>query len=266
MQRRWWSAAVVSIVMALVVGGAAGAGGAAGLDYATYLPVALKNVGAACAGRPTLIQPANGSALDTMSPLYVWNDGADPAATSAHLQLAYDAEFSDGAGSLRSIVQGHHEFRFSANLRPGATVYWRAWMMCGSVRGPYSEVWSFTTGSGGLVLPAPAQVAPGNYSKLAGTQVTLQWAPVPGAVDYLVRWRELGERGYGYDFLGTTQMAMSGLEADTAYEWWVSARNDYAIGTESPVWQFTTGPVPVPDGAPDVRRPVVDESGGTVLE
>jgi len=241
MQGRWWNAAVVSIAVVLVVSGAVAAGAPPALGYTTYLPVVLKSVGAACSVRPTLINPANGSTLDTLVPLYVWNDGGDPAGTSARLQIAHDAAFTHGAGSLRSSMRGEHEFRFSTNLDPGSTYYWRAWVMCGDVQGPYSEVWSFTTGSGGTIPPAPALTAPANSSTLPSTTVTLQWASVPGTVEYLVRWRRPDQSGYNYEWTSEPQL-VTWLEPHTTYEWWVSARNDYAIGTDSPVWQFTTGP------------------------
>ena len=34
---------------------------------------------------------------------------------------------------------------------------------------------------------------------------------------------------------------LRGLQANTDYEWWVAARNDYAWGDESTHWTFTTG-------------------------
>jgi hypothetical protein len=37
-----------------------------------------------------------------------------------------------------------------------------------------------------------------------------------------------------------TQTEISVLETGTTYEWWVSARNDYAIGDASETWEFTT--------------------------
>ena len=30
------------------------------------------------------------------------------------------------------------------------------------------------------------------------------------------------------------------LTPNTTYEWWVSARNEYAIGADSPKWRFRT--------------------------
>jgi hypothetical protein len=63
---------------------------------------------------------------------------------------------------------------------------------------------------------------------------------VSGAVEYLVHWRTLDQAGHDYSWLNDTQMTNSWLSANTTYEWWVSARNDYAVGADSEKWQVTT--------------------------
>jgi hypothetical protein len=82
--------------------------------------------------------------------------------------------------------------------------------------------------------------APANGSTVPTTTVTLQWSSVSGAVEYLVHWREVGEGGYTYRWVNDTQTTISRLSANTTYEWWISARNDYAIGADAEIWQFTT--------------------------
>lgn len=207
-----------------------------------YLPAVFRGY-PGCSTIPTLIQPQNGSTLSTIAPLYVWDDGSDPFATGFRLQVARDPQFSHGAGSVRTSIHGEYEFRFSTNLEPSTTYYWRAYLVCGDERGPYSDVWSFTTGSAGTILPAPVLVAPADGSAVPSTVATLQWSSVPGAVDYLVCWRQVGLGGYNYEWQSGTQQAAY-LSNNSTYEWWVSARNDYAIGTDSPKWQLTTGPAP----------------------
>lgn len=39
-----------------------------------------------------------------------------------------------------------------------------------------------------------------------------------------------------------TDTTVTWLDADATYQWHVSARNDYAWGVESELWQFTTPP------------------------
>ena len=210
--------------------------------FSTYLPAVLRNY-VACSTIPTLLSPVNGGDLDTLIPLYRWDNGNDPNATSVRMQLARDVGF------MQTVfwVEGHsyskiYEFRDRNNLDPATTYYWRAWLMCGEVQGPYSEVWSFTTGSGGTILPAPVLTAPENGSVLTSLPVTVQWAAVSGAKEYGVYWRKAGQTGYSRVWINSTQFTFyqMGLVANTTYEWWVAARNDYAVGTASPSWQFTT--------------------------
>jgi hypothetical protein len=208
--------------------------------FATYLPAVLRGY-PGCATIPTLIAPVNGSTLSTITPLYQWDDGSSPFATSVRLELARNAAFTDMGPSLRTQVHGSSEHRFSTNLSPATTYYWRVYLICGTMKSPYSPVWSFTTGSGGTVLPAPVLVAPADGSALPGTTATVEWLPVPGVVEYLLHRREVGEGGYNYEWLSATQRTWSWLDSNTNYEWWVSARNDYAIGTDSEMWQFITG-------------------------
>lgn len=208
--------------------------------FTTYLSAVFKGYGG-CSTIPTLIGPANGSTLNTLIPLFQWDSGNNPNATLLRLQVANDPGFTQVVSSLwYGRGTGAGQFRFPYNFSPATTYYWRAWLLCGDTAGPYSDVWSFTTGSGGTILPAPTLVAPGNGSTVPTTTVTLQWSSVSGAVEYLVHWRKVGEGGYSYQWVSDTQTTISWLSINTTYEWWVSARNDYAIGADSETWQFTT--------------------------
>ena len=235
--------------------------------FTTYLPAVFKNYGS-CSTIPTLLSPANGSDLNTLIPLFQWDSGNDPNATALRLQVATDPDFTYTVMSLWYVGgTGVGQFRFPHNLDPATTYYWRAWLLCGETEGPYSEVWSFTTGSGGTILLAPTLIAPANGSTLPS--VTLQWSAVDGTVEYLVHWRKVGQGWYTYTWVTDTQREISWLEANTSYEWWVSARNDYAIGDDSETWQFTT-PAGSSSMSPQYldRRFAVEECDGvtTVFE
>lgn len=207
--------------------------------FLVYLPAlyAPPNV---CENPPTLLGPANGSHLDNIIPLFRWNSGSDPQATRLRLLLAKDPAFNDFVSSLWSgQTEGEGHFRFSRNLDPHTTYYWRAWLECAEIESPYSEAWSFTTGSGGTILPAPALVAPADGTKLSSLPAAFQWSGVNGAVEYIMHWREIGRNGYTYNWTDQTNAEIRWLsQPDTIHEWWVSARNNYAIGHDSPYWKF----------------------------
>ena len=136
---------------------------------------------------------------------------------------------------------GIQQFRFADNLTPATKYYYRASFQCGNLQGPYSATWSFTSGSGGVVLPAPDLIAPANGSLTPTTSVTLQWSAVPDAIDYLLMWNEVSGFSYSYTWVNGTQLTIA-VNPSTVYEWTVSARNDYGVGTASETWQFTTPP------------------------
>ena len=206
-----------------------------------YLPLVYKDY-VPCEATPTLLSPANGSHLNTLTPTYRWDAGSYPNATGLSLLVALDPQFQQVVQSLGyGWGRGLGQFRLWPNLAPATRYYWRAQLACGQewqTRGPYTQTWSFTSGSGGTLPPTPVLVAPANNQVLSSTEVTLKWAPVSGASEYLVFWQHLGGGRYAYHG-SATEVALS-LERGATYEWWVQAWNDYGLGDSSPVWRFST--------------------------
>jgi hypothetical protein len=234
-----------------------------GPPYYVYLPLIFKSC-ETCSTAPTLLAPANGSTLDTLLPLFRWDAGNNPNATNVRIMIDEDADFAHYALWINAGPTGIGEFRCPYNLDPATTYYWRAWLICSECQGPYTETWSFTTGSGGTILPAPNLVAPANGSTLPSLPTVLQWSAVSGADEYRVYWRELGSGGYTYTIVTVTQYSNYYLETSLTYEWWVAAINHYAVGADSVKWQFTTpaqaGPVLQNDLNPNI---LVEEDGNT---
>jgi len=213
--------------------------------YKSYLPLVLRDY-QDCQEAPRLLFPANGAKLDTLIPLFQWHNC--PITSTAWVNLAVSTD-----PIMQSIVFSHggpssmlHESRPNHNLAPNTTYYWGVRYQYGSPDfGPYSAIWSFTTGANGSVPPAPELVAPANGSTAAGRIVTLQWAPVNEATEYLVHWRPVGYSGYGNLWLTATQAEINAdhwtppMPPGAAVEWWVAARNEYALGGDSPMWRFT---------------------------
>ena len=208
--------------------------------FTVYLPLVQRNF-SLCGTIPTLLSPANESILNTLIPLFRWDNGTATEATAGRLQVASDPNFLQPVTTLSfGGYPGEYDFRFPRNFDSGGTYYWRAWLLCGDLQGPYSDTWSFTAGSGGVVLSAPTLIAPSNNSTQPATGVTLQWTPVSGATGYLVRWSKTDTGGYNYHWVDEASYYIDWLDGDTTYRWWVSAYNDYAIGADSETWRFTT--------------------------
>ena len=191
---------------------------------------------------PTLISPANWSQLTTIAPLFEWNPHTDSWMIMMKLEVARDAEFSD---VVVNLITNWPAFRDSDNFDPATTYYWRTWMVCEEGDGPYSEVWSFITGSGGVLPPAPVPAGPpdGAAVPLGAVPVRVSWSAVAGAEDYQVMRHDRG--GGTYMYSSTENFTdISYLDENTTHEWWVRARNDYGYGPDSAVWRFRQNLVP----------------------
>ena len=108
-------------------------------------------------------------------------------------------------------------------------------------------------------------VAPGDGTTVPDISVTLQWSPVSGAIEYGVNWREAGQPVTTSDVTTETTMLIDGLSASTTHEWWIEARNDYAWGTASAVWQFTTPTASAFASLQNLSRNITDYGGGTAV-
>jgi hypothetical protein len=241
----------------------------------TNTPTPTSTPVAGCSTTPALIAPADGSTLNTLIPLLQWDSGNNPNATEFYLDVWLDPGLTEYVTGLRCTgcgIRGEYQWRIHrylvGNLDPATTHYWRAYLMCGDTRGPYSDVWSFTTGSGGTILPGPNLISPADGTTLPGTTVSLQWSSVNAAVEYWVS-AETQDRDYVRDVPGTVT-TLRELQPNASFEWWVQARNDYAWGADSTHWHFTTGangssisPNSSSSLLPDRRDHVAKESNGT---
>jgi len=194
-----------------------------------------------CVTVPVLLAPANGAALDTLTPLLRFDAGAQLNVTRYELQLCDEITFSLPWPTRRSnAVAGVNQVQLLSNLQPGTHYFWRVRLQCGQELAPWSEVWSFDTPSGGSFAPAPAQLAPADGALLTAWPVTLSWTEVPGAIQYYAFWRKPGDAASSGTWTSATQALCWGLESATLYEWSVGARNAYGIGPASDWWRFTT--------------------------
>lgn len=130
------------------------------VQYFLYLSGASRNF-AACDVTPNLFSPANGSTLTIHTPTFIFDGGSRPVANPTWLQfdLSQDSDFTTMVGFYPSYFQpAQHDWKFTVApadaLEPG-TYYWRAALWCngpgwppppnpGEIRGPYSEVFTFT--------------------------------------------------------------------------------------------------------------------------
>jgi hypothetical protein len=199
--------------------------------------------------RPVLTGPADGAVLNTLIPTFSWQvDSSLHPSTWLYYWISTDPNFSNYSMGVRSAFEG--SFNTHWNLSESTTYYWytaydyltdSGWQI-----GPFSEIRSFTTGSGGTTLLKPNLVSPANGTNPISLPVILDWDPVSGAVEYQVRvWFEYDPPYWAYYLMRTydTQIEMPYwyFDSNTYYEWEVIARNNYAWGEVSNRWNFTTG-------------------------
>lgn len=207
--------------------------------YGLYLPLVQKTVEQQVdSAYPILIAPTDKSSLGTIAPLFEWQNSAQPEATITRLEMALDPAFTQIRNNLYSSTsESFVSFRFSWNLEPATTYYWHMWYENGDQIGPFSPVWSFTTGANGQILPPPEQLTPANNSSSPAGEISFSWSPVTGASEYLLHWNPVGETWSYITWVTNTEETIY-LDPGI-YEWSVAALNEYAIGDPSTPWQIT---------------------------
>lgn len=209
-----------------------------------YLPIVLRPpVNIDCLPA-LLLSPSDGSALDTLVPIFQWDRGNNPQATRLTVQVSLDPTFAGASHStVTTSAYWVDEFRFPRNFNENSTYYWRASVMCETVGPVHSSVWSFTTPGGVSRLPAPILASPPDESMVSGSSAVLEWEPVSGALEYLVKVQRAGTTSYNFAFVPASQLNFTYsyiIPEYDRYEWWVSALNSGAVGDESEHWQFNT--------------------------
>lgn len=199
-----------------------------------YLPLVMKP----CV-KPILISPENAAQLDTLKPSFTFEIPPLTTQISVGLQISQETDFDDLEYSMGgSSSGGTATWRIFRNLTPATNYYWRVKANCGNSMVTYSDVRSFSTGSTGEILPAPVLLSPGDDTTTGSTQVIFDWEDVSGAVEYMIAYQEQGS--YWWLTYVTNSTFTQNLQANTTYNWYAQAINDYAYGANSEVWSFTT--------------------------
>ncbi|MCW5980834.1 MAG: choice-of-anchor D domain-containing protein [Bryobacteraceae bacterium] len=184
-------------------------------------------------GAPTLLSPTQGATGVSLTPTLNWTGGG--AATS------HDVYF--GKASSPPLVTNTTATSYApSGLAAGTRYYWKVVAKNGA-GSKASAVWSFTT------LGAPGNPSPANGATGVPASQALTWT-CSGATSYDVFF---GLTSPPSQVASTAPASYSpqGLAAGKTYYWKVVARNGAAT-TTSPIWSFTTQPVP---GAPTLLSP-----------
>jgi hypothetical protein len=222
-----------------------------------------------CSAPPTLIGPANGSSLTTLVPFFQWQPVADLNATAMVLEVATDPSFVDASlvadisFGPTSAIWTNGGTRLPGNFNPLTTYYWHVYVECGNTQGPLSPAWSLTSApQTGEFLPPASLTLPSDGTVVPANSVTLQWSAVTGAIDYLVVWYPATSlSSFDFAYVSGTSLNIGPLFANTTYEWYVQARNDYADGIETNPVSFNTSATVTSQSAAVQRAPAAIASG-----
>lgn len=183
---------------------------------------------------PTLLSPTNRATGLGISPRLYWT--AVERATMYKLLVATDEGFNTIV--ISKYVPGTSE---TVSLQPNTRYWWKVEALNEGGRGPWSVIWSFTTG-GGLPPAAPVLISPEDGATGVSTAPRLSWSPVDGAGGY---WLQVSRND---SFTGLvwsksyhdTVAEITGLNPGVHYYWRVIAANENGFGPWSDVWDFVT--------------------------
>jgi len=211
--------------------------------FITFLPMILNgDEPEPCLIPPTLLAPANGETIDTLTPTLRWLNVDDHTATGSMAMVASDPDFEDVMGSSYGTgTPGEQTWTLSWNLALGQTYYWRVQLICGEDSSPYSEIWSFTTPQDVEKLPAPTLISPPDGTERDSLPILLTWEAVPGADAYEVKIRN-GDVTYPFTVYITQFTWDYAWWLDEWLEWSVSAIGPAGVGESSQWWYFKTPP------------------------
>ncbi|MCL4827374.1 MAG: fibronectin type III domain-containing protein [Caldilinea sp.] len=214
-----------------------------------HLPIILRSYDPT---RPRMLSPLPGAEVGTLIPEFEFDFGG-PHPESAAGVLEFSTNPDPGRPGVYAtfwLGSSRYNIRPITNLLPASIYYWRVGLIYDyDYSSPdWTEQITFTTPSNGVILPAPALSAPISGSVATTNSLVLEWTPVVGAVEYQVIVSRLS---MNQGWIATTSDAnlvvgdswlASELIPGNRYEWYVSARNDYAWSAYSDVRQFVVAP------------------------
>mgnify|MGYP001146459568 CR=1 FL=1 len=189
---------------------------------------------------PTLISPADGSAVTDTSVTFTW----EAASGATDYRLVVYRSLTAPYGYFYNAMVGNVTSKQIDGFPNDDTLFYWKVIAYNSSGTAHSAVWSFTNGQA-TPLSAPTLISPADGSAVTDTSVTFTWEAASGATDYrLVVYRSLtAPYGYFYNAMvgNVTSKQIDGFpNDDTLFYWKVIAYNSSGTA-HSAVWSFTNG-------------------------
>lgn len=209
-------------------------------------------------GVPSLADPANGTALDTLTPTLSVSPVA--GATGYEAQVSTASWFPSGTSTV--VVRSSSPLLSVTNsLKYGTTYYWRARAANAAGQSNWSSYWTFATPPPPPPPAAPTLLQPTDGALVGSARPTLDWDDVPNATKYRVEWSKSSTFQWteaSRDNLTQSTFILDvDLEYDKQYYWRVRATGDGGDGPYSAIYGFRT-----PAGPPAAVTLLAPENSG----
>ncbi|MCG2661791.1 MAG: dienelactone hydrolase family protein [Kiritimatiellae bacterium] len=198
----------------------------------------------------TLVAPADGAALDTLTPAFVVNLQKTDDILAAEISFSTNSGFQGNQLGFIVLDNGESTSMHYGNLKRSTTYYWRArtWHgddMNNPTYGEYTTVWSFQTGSGAGLPSASTLISPANGAN--GTSyryfIDTSWSGSANVLQYAVYLHKQDTESTTYLFTSNSSATL-GVVQGIVYYWWIRVRNAFGWGPASayryfviPVWE-----------------------------
>ena len=208
---------------------------------------------------PVMVSPSNEATGISTNPSFSWQPLQDVQSYS--IQIASDRQFRTIVTEQSGLTSTSFSF---TGLEPSTTYYWRLSAVNALGSGPWSDDWSFTTGTG--ALGAPALISPSNNAQGVSTNPTLVWASSPGAQSYGLQYST--DRNFRKDVVEISGIvaamtSLEGLAPEATYYWRVMARDSSRQSEWSTEFSFETGTGKL--GAPSLIAPADGATGVSLV-
>lgn len=208
---------------------------------------------------PEMVSPSNGAKGVSINPLFSWQPLL--GVLSYSIQIASDRQFRTLVTEQSGLTSPSFSF---TGLNPSSTYYWRISAVNTLGQGPWSDEWSFETGTG--ALGAPVLISPSDKAQGVSTNPILMWATSPGAQSYAVQYST--DRNFRKDVVEisgivASMTSLEGLTPQATYFWRVMARDSSRQSEWSVEFSFETGTGKL--GAPSPIAPADGATGVSLV-
>lgn len=169
----------------------------------------------------------------------------------------YEVEFGTRADFMGATLL-YRGSSAAAHLHFGnaTTYYWRVRSVNGTLRGPWSPTWTFTTEA--PTLHPPRLIVPGNNSHEVSAPIHAMWHRVANAVSFEVEYDVQQSMATARRVVtADTTMPFGDLQAGTTYYWRVRSIDPNGPSAWSPTYWFTTVDDVVVPAAPVLVAPLL---------